>query len=430
MVRNAESAGPRKGVKLLKTITCPHCWHRFSTADVTWVARHEDLRGDPVLGGDAFLRFLPTRFNVKCEALDARGMACQALACPRCHLNIARMFLRYDPLTFSLIGVPSSGKSYFLTAMTWELSRVLPTQFSLVFNDVDPHSNLTLKEYQKTLFLASDRTAPVAIAKTQTDAGSHYDQTMLDGQTTLQPRPFLFSMRPLKEHPHADQSEELTRILCLFDNAGEYFLPNSDTVVSPSTLHMAHSKVLMFLFDPTLDPRFRERCLPLSSDPQLREKADTYLQSTALTDAASKIRQHAHLSAEKRLEQPLLVLVTKSDIWKGMLEEDITSEPIIAPQLPRRKLAVLDGKRILRVSDALRKLMTELAPEFVGAAEDICREVLYLPVSGLGCSPLVDDKGGKNLLVQPGMIRPSWVTVPILYSFSRYASGLVGAAWQ
>ena len=414
--------------KVLKFITCPHCWQRFQTCDIAWVARHEDLRGDSILGTDEFLRFMPTRFNVKCEALDARGMACQALACPRCHLTVPRMFLHYEPIIFSLIGVPASGKSYFLTAMTWELGRILPTEFGLVFNDVDPYSNLTLKEYQKTLFLHPDQSAPVGIAKTQADSTAHYNTTMLDGQHTLQPRPLLFCMRPLREHPHAAESEELTRIVGLYDNAGEYFLPGPDAVISPSTLHMAHSRVLLFLYDPSQDPRFRERCLSLSQDPQLTTHAHTQLQSSALIDAAARIRQHGHLAADKRLDQPLIVLVTKSDIWSGLLDEDVTREPLLPRHKPYRNVAALDGARVHAVSRAIRKLMAEVAPEFVGVAEDACREVIYMPVSSLGCSPMPGES--QLLLVKPEQIRPRWVTVPLLYAFARYASGVIGATWQ
>jgi len=415
------NAAKAEQIKLLKFITCPHCWRRFQTCDIAWVARHEDLRGDPVLGQDAFLRFLPTRFNVNGEALDARGMACQVLACPRCHLTIARLFLRYEPLIFSLIGVPFSGKSYFLTAMTWELGRLLPSHYSLVFNDVDPNSNVTLADYQKSLFLQKDRQQHVGIIKTQLDSTAHYDQTNLEGQSVLLPRPFLYNMRPLREHPRADEAEKLTRILCLYDNAGEHFLPGYDTTLAPGTQHMAKAKVLMFLFDPVQDPRFREQCLSLSQDPQLNDLSHTQMQAVILTEAASRVRQYANLPASRRLDQPLLVLVAKSDIWSGLIDEDLAAEPFLPAGQGRFNL--LDGARIRRVSQKVRALLARLAPEFVGAAEDACKEVVYFPVSALGCSPR---KEGTMLVVRPQDIQPRWVTVPVLYAFARWTSGLVG----
>ena len=38
--------------RFVKHITCPHCWQRFPLDELVWVAGHEELRGDPVLGKD------------------------------------------------------------------------------------------------------------------------------------------------------------------------------------------------------------------------------------------------------------------------------------------------------------------------------------------------------------------------------------------
>jgi hypothetical protein len=34
--------------------------------------------------------------------------------------------LEMEPLFLSILGAPASGKSYFLTAMTWQLRQALP----------------------------------------------------------------------------------------------------------------------------------------------------------------------------------------------------------------------------------------------------------------------------------------------------------------
>ena len=108
---------------LLSTITCPHCWHRFAPDKVLWVSQHAELLGDPIVGPEAQSRFRPSRFNALGEAIDARDMPCQLLACPRCHLIVPRPLVEHEPLFFSIIGSPASGKSHFLASMTWELRR-------------------------------------------------------------------------------------------------------------------------------------------------------------------------------------------------------------------------------------------------------------------------------------------------------------------
>ena len=86
------------------------------------------------------------------------------------------------------------------------------------------------------------------------------------------PRPFLFTMQPQDGHPGGDPAR-LARMLCLYDNAGEHFQPGQDTATSPVTRHLARSRAILFLFDPTQDPRFRAVCRgsdspgPLSAQP-------------------------------------------------------------------------------------------------------------------------------------------------------------------
>ena len=72
------------------------------------------------------------------------------------------------------------------------------------------------------------------------------------------PKPFLFSLRPGPGHP-AGQSPDLCRVLCLYDNPGEHFDTGADKTDQQTTRHLARSQVLIYLFDPTQDPRFRQK---------------------------------------------------------------------------------------------------------------------------------------------------------------------------
>ncbi|MEO1961781.1 MAG: hypothetical protein ABGW82_12575, partial [Paracoccus sp. (in: a-proteobacteria)] len=64
------------------------------------------------------MRFSPERFDIKCGAIDPRGYPSTDVACPKCHLAIARPLIEIPPFFLSIFGAPSSGKSYFLAAMT------------------------------------------------------------------------------------------------------------------------------------------------------------------------------------------------------------------------------------------------------------------------------------------------------------------------
>jgi hypothetical protein len=410
-------------IPLVKRVTCPHCWHEFRPEQVLWVAQHEELMGDSVLKEEP-LRFLPTRFTLEGQALDARAMVCTTLACPACHLALPRVLLENEVTFISIIGSTGSGKSNFLAAMTWELRQRLARDFGIIFADGDKESNWIVNRYEETLFLPEDPDRPIVLDKTRTQ-GDLYRSVTINGQDTQLPKPFLFSLHPGANHPRAARRARLGRIVCLYDNAGEHYNVGQDTALTPVTRHLSRSKVLMFLLDPTQDPRFRARCKAISRDPQILEPMQTVRQETILSEAAIRFRKHASLSNYQKAGRPLLVLVAKSDIWGPLVEgEDLVNEPIIRTHRADGHLAVLDMDRIDRISAKVRELLLGVTPEVVSAAEDFADEVVYVPISALGHSPeKFPDKNG--LLIRPRDVHPRWVTVPLLYSYARWATGLI-----
>ena len=410
---------------LLLRITCPHCWHRFTSDQILWISEHTELLGDPVLGSEAASRFLPTRFTVAGGAIDARGMECQVLACPKCHLVVPRSLTETEPLFISIVGVPASGKSYFLTAMTWQARRRMPEQFAVIFNDADTVSNRILNEYEELLFLQPDASRVVAIRKTEVHGVVLYDQIRLGEQIVSLPRPFLFSFKPAPGHPNFGQATKVSRVLCMYDNAGEAFDPGEDSSTSPVTQHLSKSRVLMFLFDPTQDARIRAKCREFSSDPQLDGRARR--QETILLEMVSRIRRYVGLASQQRYDRPLIVIVPKADVWGRIIDLDITEEPLIPSGGPAGKPGVVDLAKVESISARVRNFLFQFAPEFVMAAEDFCQNVIYIPVSALGHSPMKQD-GQEGLLVRPADIRPMWVTVPMLYMFAKWSTGLIGGS--
>ena len=238
-------------------VTCPHCWQQFAPEDLNWISAHSELTGDPLLGSDAQQRFLPSRFNVEGLAIDVKGVACHQLACPRCHLTVPRALVEMEPLFVSVLGAPGSGKSYFLASMTWRLRRTLAKYFHTTLADADPQANLILNGYEEKLFLNPQPDQLVALDKTQLE-GDLYEPVRFGERVVLYPRPFVFSMRPSDGHPHLSRARRISRAVCLYDNAGEHFLPGDFYSANrPGTDHLAVSSALLFLFDPTQHPTFR-----------------------------------------------------------------------------------------------------------------------------------------------------------------------------
>ncbi len=417
------AAGAISPLKLLPQVTCPHCWERFSPEQVLWISEHLDLLGDPFLGPESQQRFLPSRYTLEGDAVDPKGMTCRTMACPRCHLPIPRAMMEMEPLFVSILGAPASGKSYFLTAMTWQLRRTLPIQFKVGFTDADPASNRSLNDCEESLFLNPDQAEVIPlgglIRKTELQ-GELYDTVTYGQQTVNYPRPFLFAMQPQDGHPGGDP-EKAARMLCLYDNAGEHFQPGQDSSSSPVTRHLARSQAILFLFDPTQDLRFRTLCRGGDAGETSQRAARLSRQETILNEAAARIRRHAGLSQNARFESPLIVVLSKLDEWAHLLDDDGGEDE---PWRAQGNLTGVDVERIERRSAVLRALLMQHCPELVAAVQSFAKDVTYIAVSSLGARVEIDPQTGLPG-IRPRDIRPRWVTVPLLFAVSRVLPALV-----
>jgi hypothetical protein len=425
-------ASPRPraiGAGLLSKVTCPHCWHTFPPHDTKWVAAHPSLRDDPKVpeGGR---RFLPTRFSVSGQAIDMKGELCTDLACPRCHLNLPRDVIELPLAIFSILGAPSSGKSYYLASSLWQLRTSLAKRFGISLEDSDPIANQKLHQYEETLFLSSANDRLVALPKTELD-GDLYEQIEIEpGRVVQLPRPFIFRMSLLPDHPKAKTIRKNGRSICLYDNAGEHFLPGAQTANSPGTRHMAVSKALMYIFDPTQHAQIRRLCQGKTDDPQISGDAGSYRQDLVLSEATRRIRAETGMPQSQRDQRPLIVVLTKYDAWRAAVQAPTLSTDQILRK-PAGESCVLDVSLLKKISDRFRTILITSAPEIVSTAEAFSSDVTYIPVSALGCSPqpvpgsAVEANGRLSLGVRPSDIVPIWSEVPLLYAMYRTIPGFL-----
>jgi hypothetical protein len=411
---------------LLPKTSCPHCWYQFEPHQVLWVASHPSLRGDPRLGADAFRRFLPSRFTARGGAIDELGAECTQLACPNCHLLVPRLCLELEPWFVSIFGAPAAGKSYYLAAMTHVLRRQLPSTFRVSFTDTDADANQAVCGYEQLLFQSPtpDDLQPLGelIAKTQ-EAGDLYDTARFGAEVIQFPRPFMFTVRPQANHALAAE-QKLARVLCLYDNAGESFLAGRDSSLRPVTRHLAESSLLLFLFDPTQHQPFRRRVTESRAEvaSDIRAGQGVARQHLILTEAAARVRRFAGLPDAARHDRPLVVIVTKQDVWGHLVPELNNAEPIVGTG--RSGGGVLNLDRIDEQSRAIRALLAELTPEVVDAAEQFAKSVTYVGASALGGRP-VRDGSTDRWAIRPRDVQPVGVDVPILYGLNRVIPRLV-----
>ncbi|MEY4402233.1 MAG: hypothetical protein RIR91_268 [Verrucomicrobiota bacterium] len=400
---SALAAEQNKGAHL-----CPVCWTRFDAGDALSVAVHEDLRGDPILGADARLRFHPTRFNDQGLALDPMGLACTDLACPHCRRQLPPGYLEMPHRILSVIGAPSAGKSYYLAVLTHVLQDRLPNDFGLAFKDGDPSGNMLLNQMRNTLFSAATP-EDALLGKTALE-GATYEKLPRLGRMVSLPRPFIYSLA----RPGAQREE--TSIV-LYDNAGEHFEPGIDIHDSPGAMHVANSAGLLFLFDPTANARFKAKLVGVD-DPQLSLKGRVDQQDSILAEMETRIKRVLGLAPGQRIATPLAFVVGKSDTWQFLLSSPL--EPVLHE-------GQFDLAAVRRNSDRVRAVLASLCPGLVATAESLASEICYFAVTSFGHQPTVIAAGPNKgrIAPDPQRLAPAHVEEPVYWLLHRASPDLL-----
>lgn len=395
---------------------CPVCWLRFDTGDVMSIASHPSLMGDAILGRDKMKRFFATQFNSRGQALDEKGMPCMHLACPHCRHQLPPRFLESEQLIFSIIGAPSSGKSYYLASLIHEMAYKTAPEFQLAWRDADPTGNAQLNDVSNRLFSAS---TPQQAYLSKTDLeGALYEEFYRHGRMAKLPKPFVFTLSKQSSSKHPLS-------LVFYDNAGEHFEPGRNNEDSPGAMHVAVANGLFFLFDPTSCPAFR-KIITHKSDPQLNTAGlQLDQQAVIMAETETRIASTLNLSPGEKIKTPFAILIGKCDLWEEYLS---SPEGGGRPLLPATSAGKLINENIKANSDRLRAMLVKLQPTICTTAESISTNVCYFAISQLGVSPeTFEDEltGITRIGPDPNKISPRYMSVPTLWMLKQVAPEFV-----
>ena len=383
-----------------EAVTCPLCWLKFDIGDAMSIAVHETLRSDPILGPTEMLRFLPTSFNEDGVPLDPAGMPAPDVACPHCRKKLPPNYLEIDRKIFSIVGAPSAGKSYYLSALIRQLQNTLYKDFDIVLKDLDPTGNMLLTQMKNSLFSAK-RPEDAILAKTALE-GLMYERYPRFGKMVALPKPLTYSLT---------KDEELKTSLIFYDNAGEHFEPGLDIEESPGAMHVASSAGIFFLIDPAANRNFK-KAIGEHPDPQLNIVGRLDQQDTILSEMEIRIKRILAIEPSKKIDTPLAILIGKCDIWQNLLPEKLKN-PIVNKKL--------DLDAIDHNSAILQKFLAEIDPSIVASALSISTNLRFFAVSALGHSPQMLTEGpcaGKIAPI-PEKINPTEVEIPIIWALSH-----------
>lgn len=397
-----------------KIFICPHCWNEVRTSKIKYISKHTELIGDSVLGSDAQSRFVPTVFNEQGYAIDAKGIVCQDMACPTCHLKIPESVMDFSTISFSIVGAPASGKSYYLTSMIWQLRSTLSQKFSYTLVDADPSINLVLNKYEQTIFLNKKRNEVVSLPKTELQGSDYSNQIAFNGMNIDLPLPFIFTLSPSQSNQtYQGNYVAGTRTIVLYDNAGEHFEPGRDNITNQATKHLMHSESISFLYDPMKDARMIGECD--KNDPQVSKIQQGANQLALLNELIVRIRKYKGLRNKEKYGKPFIMIIPKYDAWRESFPIDLTQQDFTYYN-NNEMCYYLNVGTVVSVSFCIREKLLDIAPEIVNTCEAFFTTVYYVPVSALGRITEYDETKGL-IGIRPRDIKPIWAEVPMLLSY-------------
>lgn len=383
-------------VELGENFKCPYCRTVADIGDVLSVAVSPSLVGDAVLGEGEMSRFAPTNFTDNGLALDAEGGVCTEIACPCCHMSIPQDLMKMDQLVMSVVGTSGAGKSVYLTSAIWQCRQLLRMKFGVGFRDLAPAWNTWIRAYEEKLFFQQDGTVLQQIEKTDLQASNISRSVNLRGETVLLPTPSYFRI-------DGGIKDDAERCVVVYDCAGEHFLPGADVHSSLVTLHTLSADSILFLFDPSADPRLSSMLNRGSGTASNHAQ----MQDVLLAELAAKSKKYMGNRSGRKLTQPLLFAVSKAD----MLQSELPMDVEVYKMNDAGQMA-LDIAALRKVSDATEAFLDRTVPEVPAMARDISNDIWYMPISALGHNPMKDG-------VRPCDIHPVWAELPFVFTLAK-----------
>jgi len=404
-VANKTPSAPQTAqVESFGDILCPHCWWKFNYEEILYIAEHPDLVGDPICGEGVQKRFLPEKFTSTGKAIDMKGMPCADMACPKCHVFIPKIALKKnDPMIFSIVGAPNSGKSFLLTSMIYMLRQILPTKFNISMVDADPKANFMIHDYENTFFY-SDPEKPVSLNKTE-EQGDLYNKVIFDDVVINLPKPIFLQMSRMDQE---GDDKNLTKTIVMYDNSGESFQPGKDTINNPATLHLGHSESIFYLFDPLQNPMFKAM-IRNSSNNQIEKTNIASRQEILLDEMVNRIEKNTN--AERPFQKSIYILVTKFDLWKDLVKIDVPANPW---EMDENGVFSLKVDSMYNSSLAVRAILEKVCPQLVHSAEANFDKVVFIPVSAIGKDTSMVEMPNGMFGVKPKDIKPFGTSVPLI----------------
>lgn len=365
---------------------CAFCYHTFTPEQAKAIATHSLLQGDPILGERCMKRYTPTVYTDDGKPVDEMGSVSHEYACPACHHKLPPFYERAIHHSIAIVGAESVGKTYYMSALVQQLERELPRSFGIPFRDADPEQNAALNNMRIKIFYSN---TPQEFREGHGLLAARLrSKVWLDGAYADMPRPFIYAF---------NRDSESHTLALYHTNVHSEGKDDKDV--------LRHADAIFYLFDPTQEPAFAEIIKGANPDVANLCSRNRCKQSLLLADIEIHLRKTLNLPPGTKIDKPLAIIMTKSDLWQELLGPE--------PLHPAVRNNTLKLQNIQENSDRLRDFLFRLTPEICTSAESISDNVSYFAVSSFGTTPEeIEDELTGQIYIAPteGKLTPAHVT--------------------
>lgn len=393
-----------------RQVKCPHCWGDFFTRSETLYVTTSGEKVKPSLVADWD------------DPTDGNGHKFTTRrCCPHCNLEVSTRLLETNSVFVSIVGTPSSGKTYFLASMYQKAKSQLTRDFHKGVNFPGVSGELVSRYFDR-LVGGGDSDKLVDLPKTQEGGFELYSEIEVSGVTQQFPKPFTLRLTD----PHTRDAFAVVT----YDNAGESYV-NADRLSSKSKSidHLEHCDMVIVVIDPVQIPELAKELKARGvEDPQL----DT-ISGTAQDEMLNSVLDRAvglRGTEKKLLRTPVCVVVQKWDMLQsaGLVPAIERVDPSTGNQTPlfdesplnvsQHGDTYVDTEEIRAISVGVRDILYQYDPNIVNSLQASFEVVRYFPCSALGSSPELNPANNKYCF-RPKNVKPYRVTDPLLWLLAR-----------
>ncbi|MDO5853481.1 MAG: hypothetical protein Q4Q62_05410 [Thermoplasmata archaeon] len=307
--------------------------------------------------------------------------------CPVCHNPIPPGVEEEGNRIFVILGPKSVGKSHYIAVLIDQLKNHVSSEFNGVLNAATDATSLKYRDmYYKRLFVEKRKLLPTKSFE-DSDEGREpliYYLRVFDGD---QPRVYTFAF---------------------FDTAGEDLVSSEKMRSLSINSFIAKAAGIVYLVDP-LQVRYINQRIHVDNKPPVGPDV-----SDVLNNICQIIRDGGKVKAKSKIDKPLAVVLTKSDVlFKS--SEDEEEEKVLFGQcsslhIPRER-GKYDAENFAQIDAELEEYLRRCVGENFVQTVDGFKEHCYFAVSSLGCNPV-------NSMLPRG-ISPSRVEDPFIWLLNR-----------